>query len=34
MVTIKRPYEGFYRFATLLERMAVGIADGRIVVPK
>ena len=26
-------YEGFYRFANLLERLAQGIADGRIEVP-
>ena len=27
-------YEGFYRFATLLERLAEGIADGSIPVPE
>lgn len=26
-------YDGFYRFATLLERLAGGIADGSIPVP-
>jgi hypothetical protein len=26
-------YDGFYRFATLLERLAEGIADGSIPVP-
>jgi len=27
-------YNGFYRFATLLERLAEGIADGSIPVPE
>ena len=27
-------YDGFYRFATLLERLAEGIADGSITVPE
>lgn len=27
-------YDGFYRFATLLERLAGGIADGSIPVPE
>jgi len=27
-------YEGFYRFANLLERLAEGIADGSIPVPE
>ena len=27
-------YEGFYRFAALLERLAEGIADGSIPVPE
>ena len=27
-------YDGFYRFANLLERLAEGIADGSIPVPK
>jgi len=27
-------YDGFYRFATLLERLAEGIADGSISVPE
>jgi hypothetical protein len=27
-------YAGFYRFATLLERLAQGIADGRIPTPQ
>jgi len=27
-------YEGFYRFAKLLENLALGIADGTIPVPK
>ena len=26
-------YDGFYQFANLLERLATGIADGRIQVP-
>jgi len=27
-------YDGFYRFASLLERLAEGIADGSITVPE
>jgi hypothetical protein len=27
-------YDGFYRFAQLLERLAAGIADGSIPVPE
>ena len=27
-------YDGFYRFATLLERLAEGLADGSIPVPE
>jgi len=31
---ICRQYDGFYRFARLMESLAQGIADGRIDVPK
>ena len=31
---ICQQYDGFYRFAKLMERMAQGIADGIIEVPK
>lgn len=34
MNTLCQRYDGFYRFAKLLERLAEGIADGSIPVPK
>ena len=32
-IELRARYEGLYRFATLLERLAAGIADGSIPVP-
>jgi len=34
MDTLCERYDGFYCFAKLLERLAGGIADGRIPVPE
>lgn len=31
---LSQQYDGFYRFAKLLEQMAQGIADGSIEIPK